>query len=209
MNEIIINNPELESLALDVTQNVYSTNGNKLLPVKHNKLIQWYRELHTTPLTFENYVPKPELSKIEMDKINDEETCFNTGIVDDLVQLLERAKVDIDNTYYPKWTTNLKENKPIKHNITEYFSKRMYRYATRIVDHLDGLIQYDNYPKEAFGGYKMLIQEFKKAEDDNTRQDKLDKLIIIANSVIPTKIKYAKEKVIDTNTVNPNQVIEG
>jgi len=197
---------ELETLAKMVRNSVHPIKESTILPISNDKLIRWLRGLQHIPTSLKFLAPDPETVKEGIQQMEKNPNVHETGIIDKLCDELDKYQRDVDFVYNPVYSKSLKANNLIENRITTYFSKRIYRYVKLISDYIEGLIQYDSFPESLFGNYHVLLEDFKNASDDEERQDKLDKLVIIANSIIPAHIKSQTVNVIEpaiSKSANP------
>jgi len=68
------------------------------------------------------------------------------------------------------------------------YIERMYEYTNRICKNIDGLILLDHCPQEAFGKYNLIRKLILQTPDDREANTAFGQLLIIAHSVIPSKI---------------------
>lgn len=147
---------------------------------------------------------KPDETKEEF-----QQKLVESGILDDLNQLVNDSSEDYRSIIRPKYTDDITINNMIEDDIEEYYSKRVYAQATMICDFLDGLVQLDNYPIDMFGQYKMIHKVIVATENNDERARALNQLRIMARSIIPVHTREERVEIVEPSLITPSSVREG
>ena len=181
---------------------------NQLLPIKYDQSLADFINKSERTKQIKN-LSNPEKAKVVYEEIKEElEPLINDGIlkvekneiqtkiIQDLAEICETAKQDITRIDTPPYTSSSKHRKWIDEDRNDFYNNRVRQYAKKILILIDGLINRDGYPKEAFGAYKNL-HELIETVGGRESVTYLYELVISAQAVIPMSIRYAEDEIIE------------
>ena len=144
----------------------------------------------------ESMIPVQKASIIE------QSNQFHTGIIEDMVELLEDVKGNIKIIISPPFTISDREKYAREDFEKEFYEKRVYDYADSIVDHIEGLIARDGYEQTMFGNYKALQRAIHESKDNRKLLLTLQKLVITARSAVPLQVLQREVEVIEPSILS-------
>mgnify|MGYP001572449173 CR=1 FL=1 len=127
----------------------------------------------------------------------EETNQYHTGIIEDMVDLLENVKHEIKNILSPHFTISEREKYAREDYEKEFFEKSVYDYTDSIVDHIEGLISRDGYSSQMFGNFKALQRAIHETTERRKLLLTLQKLVITARSAIPLKILQREIEIVE------------
>ncbi len=179
-------------------------------PLLFNPEIKFLLDLKDMNFDLDKSLPTiDEIQKASGQTDNNKSSLIQSGILDDLNQIVNVSNDDFNRITYPKYTDDITVNHLIKEDIDDYYNIRVYAQATQICDCLDGLVMLDKYPQSMFGAYKRLRDFIHATPDKLERVRALNQLRIIAKSIIPTHIKFEQVEIVEPSLLSSATTREG
>jgi len=192
---------------------------NQLLPIKYDQsLADFINKLERHKQM--KILATPEKVKMAYEEIKEEvEPLINEGIlkaqnneiqtkiIQDLAEICETVKQDINQSSTPRYTSSQKHRKWIDDDTNDFYSHRVKQHAKKIVVLIEGLINRDGYAREAFGAYEELFKLICTV-DGRESATYLYEMVISAQSMIPPSIRYSQDEIIESNNSYSESVDE-
>ncbi len=139
----------------------------------------------------------------------DDTKIINSRLIDDLNETCIRALQDYRESFEVQFTEgDIVKDMYVDAKRKDFFENGIKRYTFEIEKIFDGLINYDNYPKEVFRNYKEIARLIDNSQEKDSAKY-LRQLIIIGEQIIPPSIREEHPEIIESNNSYSDSVAEG
>jgi len=149
-----------------------------------------------------------ELSDVVIPQNNTKE-IVQSKLLEDLNETCIRALQDYRESFEVQFTEgDIVKDMYVDAKRKDFFENGIKRYTFEIEKIFDGLINYDNYPKEVFRNYKEIARLIDNSQEKDSAMY-LRQLIIIGEQIIPPSIREEHPEIIESNNSYSDSVAEG
>ncbi len=162
----------------DVNSRSTIVNKSAILP---DKFMKWYEKLKKI-ITSET---EEELFIDDEEEVPEQQDIQMPRVLQALADLVERYRRNTNDILDPPIITKKKEQRVLQKKNKDFMETKAKQLVIAIVEHLEHLIIYGNYPKEMFGNYDKYAMEAIRGNGYESLHAGL-KLLMCAETIIPS-----------------------